>query len=129
MVKVRASLDGLEVRNAMRAAAREMEGRVHMVYNARRHHLVDTVGAARKWLTAAGIRWVEDSKWGVTLLATDVRVPLVYGPDGSLQWTANRTVERPEQTPLWVPDEMPLTAALRGEIPSAYPVLPAGQTH
>ena len=109
MEKVNASLDGLEVRNAMREMGRRMVNQIRRIYQARRLHLLDNVDEACNWLTDNGIGWSDEQHYSVTIVATHCGITLAYDPSGKLSYATAPRLDRdgyPEQMGLFS-DEPP----------------------
>ena len=104
---VRAKLDGQELRQRQRDAARRCGNQLRLLYVARKQHRLDDLEAACTYLTHTGIHWSNESWYGIVMVYAG-GATLVYGPDGKFQsHYAPRVISgEPDQTDLFS-DETP----------------------
>ena len=83
--QVRAALDGMATRQAMRNAARASGKLDRKVRRLRREGWLDPLCVARETLASMGVKWTERTAYGVTLLTTQHGLQVAYsGPDKSI---------------------------------------------
>jgi len=85
--RVREKLDGQEIRQRCREAARRQANYVKLIHSARRKGSMENPEAATDWLLHAGVPFTTETYYGVTLLYA-MGTTLAFRPDGVLDWTS-----------------------------------------